>query len=68
MYGSPPYAIGMPRICPAMSERRENISAGDPAEGEDPLVTNLIDEGPRNTNGNNEMSKREPVSRQFSAS
>jgi hypothetical protein len=47
---------------------RDNTSAGDPAEGDDPLVTNRIDDGAEEWNGNNEMSKREPISRQFSAS
>ena len=47
---------------------RDNTSAGDPAEGDDPLVTNQIDDGAEEWNGDNEMSKRELISRQFSAS
>ena len=41
---------------------RDHTPAGNQAEGDDPLVTNGVDEWAEECNGNNKMSKREPVS------
>ena len=47
---------------PSDEGQRDNTSAGDQAEGDDPLVTNRVDKRANECNGNDKMSKREPVS------